>query len=212
MPESTIPKQFKAILFDLDGVLVNMPDGHYEALNRALSLFGARIEEEEHYGFFNGLPSRKKLALLEEQGRLPAGLIEFINDIKQHYTKQVIPNYCPPDHSKLIMMRHLKDANLKVGCCSNSVQETLHLMLKSAHLFDYFDTIIGNDEVTKAKPDPEMYLVAMEKLGVTPEETIIVEDSPHGIQAAHASGATVYEVRGVEDVHLGLFLDILKYD
>lgn len=205
-------KQYKAILFDLDGVLVNMPNAHYEALNRALSLFGATIEEEEHYGFFNGLPSRRKLALLEEKGRLPSGLVEFINDVKQQYTKELIPKYCPPEHSKLIMMRHLKDAGLKVGCCSNSVKETLHLMLQSAQLFDHFDLIIGNDEVSKAKPDPEMYIVAMERLGVTPEETIIIEDSPHGIEAAHASGATVYEVRGVDDVHLGLFLDVLKYE
>lgn len=209
---SETPKQYKAVLFDLDGVLVNMPDAHYEALNRALSLFGAKIEKDEHYGFLNGLPSRKKLGLLEEQGRLPSGLVEFINEIKQQYTKQIIPNHCPPEHSKLIMMRQLKNAGLKVGCCSNSVQETLHLMLKSALLFDHFDLIIGNDQVSKAKPDPEMYTLAMEKLGVTPEETIIVEDSPHGIEAARASGAKVYEVRGVEDVHLGLFDDILKYD
>jgi beta-phosphoglucomutase-like phosphatase (HAD superfamily) len=57
-----------------------------------------------------------------------------------------------------------------------------------------------------------MYITAMERLGVTPEETIIVEDAPHGIEAARASGAHVYEVRGVEDVHLGLFADILNYD
>lgn len=201
---------YKAILFDLDGVLVDMPDAHYEALNQALSLFGVKIEEDEHYSFFNGLPSHKKLAMLEEQGRLPLGLIDFISDVKQQYTKQIIPKYCLPDHSKLIMMRHLKDKNFKIGCCSNSIKETLNLMLKSAQLYDYFDLIIGNDEVTHSKPHPEMYLVAMERLGVTPEETIIIEDSPHGIQAAVASGATVYQVRGVEDVNLGLFTDLLK--
>jgi HAD superfamily hydrolase (TIGR01509 family) len=85
-------------------------------------------------------------------------------------------------------------------------------MLQSAHLYEYLDVIIGNDEVSKSKPDPEMYLVAMKKLGVKPEETLIVEDSPHGIEAAKASGAHVYEVKGVEDVHLGLFADILNYD
>ena len=57
----------KAILFDLDGVLVNMPDGHFEALNKALSLFGAKIEQEEHFQFFNGLPTRKKIEELEKK-------------------------------------------------------------------------------------------------------------------------------------------------
>lgn len=195
----------KAIIFDLDGVLVDMPRGHYEALNRALSLFGAKIEEEEHYTTYNGLPTRKKLEKLEQEGRLPEGLREFINEVKQQHTKKVIPEYCAPDYSKIILMNELRARGYKLACCSNSVKETLHIMLKSAQLFDFFDLIIGNDEVTNSKPHPEMYLLAFKKLGVTPEEAIIVEDSPHGIAAAKASGALVFEVRGIEDVHLDLF-------
>jgi HAD superfamily hydrolase (TIGR01509 family) len=197
--------QIKAILFDLDGVLVDMPHGHYLALNRALSLFGTKIEEDEHHDFFNGLPTRTKIAELERQGRLPGGLTEFINSIKQRYTKEIIPHHCPPDYSKILMLQHLKREGYLLGCCSNSVKETLHLMLQSAHLFDYFDVIIGNDEVTKSKPHPEVYLTAFERLSVLPHETIIVEDSPHGIEAGKASGATVYEVRNVDDVHIALF-------
>lgn len=199
----------KAIIFDLDGVLVDMPDGHYEALNNALKLFGAQINYDEHMTHFNGLPTRKKLERLEQEERLPQGLREFINTIKQHHTKDVIPRYCTPDYSKILMLTHLKKRGYKLACCSNSVQETLHLMLKSAHLFDFFDLIIGNDEVTHPKPHPEMYLLAFERLGVKPKEAIIVEDSAHGIAAAKASGARVIEVRGVEDVHFDLFKDYI---
>lgn len=201
--------KIKAILFDLDGVLVNMPEGHYEALNRALSLFGVEIGREEHDTYFNGLPSRKKLEELEKQGRLPSGLREFVNSVKQKYTKEIIPKYCVPDYSKIILLNHLKSRDLLLGCCSNSIQETLHLMLRSAHLFDHFDLILGNDEIENPKPHPEIYLEAFKRLNVKPQETIIVEDAPHGITAAKASGARVIEVRGVEDVHLSLFLDIL---
>jgi beta-phosphoglucomutase-like phosphatase (HAD superfamily) len=197
----------KAIIFDLDGVLVDMPNGHYEALNNALKLFGAQINYDEHMTHFNGLPTRKKLERLEQEERLPQGLREFINTIKQHHTKDVIPRYCPPDYAKILMLTHLKKRGYKLACCSNSIQETLHLMLKSAHLFDFFDLIIGNDEVTHPKPHPEMYLLAFERLGVKPQEAVIVEDSPHGIAAAKASGARVIEVRNIEDVHLDLFKD-----
>ena len=200
----------KAILFDLDGVLVDMPDGHYESLNRALGLFGANISRDEHMSYFNGLPTRKKIDWLEEHGRLPTGLREMINSVKQKYTKEVIPKYCIPDYSKIILLKQLKNKGFKLACCSNSIKETLHLMLKSAQLFDYFDIIIGNDEVTNSKPDPEIYLKAFAKLGIEPSEAIIVEDAPHGIAAAKASGATVYEVKGVQDVHLSLFKDLLK--
>lgn len=205
---STTPST-KAILFDLDGVLVDMPQGHYEALNKALSLFGAKIEEDEHHSFFNGLPTRKKLEHLEDQKRLPSGLREFINTIKQQHTKEIIPKYCSPDYSKILLLKYLKEKGYLLGCCSNSVKETLHLMLKCAHLYDFFDVIIGNDEVGNSKPHPDIYHAAFKKLGIRPEEAIIVEDSPHGIAAAKASGARVIEVRGVKDVHLDLFKDVL---
>jgi HAD superfamily hydrolase (TIGR01509 family) len=194
-----------AILFDLDGVLVDMPHGHYEALNRALRLFGTRIHEDEHQNYFNGLPTVKKLEELEQQGRLPQGLRKFINSIKQEYTKEIIPKYCRPDYGKIIMLQYLKNAGYKLACCSNSTRETLHLMLQSAQLFDFFDVIIGNDEVKNPKPHPEMYLLACERLNCSPLDTVIVEDSPHGIEAGKASGAQVIEVRDIQDVHLGLF-------
>ena len=200
----------KGISFDLDGVLVDMPDGHYQALNKALSLFGAEINREEHWSTFNGLPTRAKLKKLEELQRLPSGLVEFINSVKQKYTKEIIPQYCVPDYSKIIMLKHLKNKGFKLACCSNSIRETLHLMLKSAQIFDYFDLIIGNDEVVNHKPHPEIYLTTFFRLGLKPEECIIVEDAPHGIASAKASGGIVYEVRGVNDVHLGLFKDILS--
>lgn len=200
----------KAVLFDLDGVLVDMPEGHYEALNKALSLFGANIGHEEHWTTFNGLPTRAKLDMLVRMGRLPSGLDDFINKIKQKYTKEIIPKYCVPDYSKIVLLRHLKNKGYRLACCSNSIKETLHIMLKSAQLFDYFDFIIGNDEIKNHKPHPEMYLITFEKLGLKPEECIIVEDAPHGVAAAKASGGVVYEVRGVQDVNLGLFKDILK--
>lgn len=200
---------YKAILFDLDGVLVDMPTGHYEALNKTLHLFGANIDEEEHSKVFNGLPTRKKVEELERLGRLPEGLKEFINSIKQKNTKEIIPKYCIPDYSKIILLKHLKKRGFILGCCSNSVRETVNLMLSSAQLATFFDHIIGNDDVVNPKPHPEIYLKTFEMLKLKPEECIIVEDSIPGIAAARASGATVYEVRDVNDVSLSLFANLL---
>jgi len=200
----------KAVLFDLDGVLVNMPNGHYEALNKTLKLFGAYINEEEHQKQFNGLPTKKKIEELEQQGRLPRGLKEVINTIKQKHTKEIIPKYCVPDYSKIILLKHLKNKGLKLACCSNSVRETVDIMLKSAHIHSFFDLIIGNDEVANPKPHPEIYLNAFKILDVNSQECIIVEDSVPGITAAKESGAEVYEVRGCDDVNLNLFSDFFK--
>jgi beta-phosphoglucomutase len=174
------------------------------------SLFGAKIKEDEHYNSFNGLPTRKKLMMLEEQGRLPEGLTEFINAVKQEYTKEIIPKFCTPDYSKILMLQELKRQGLLLGCVSNSIRETLHLMLRSARIYDYFDIIISNEDVKKPKPDPEGYLTSFKHLGVTANESIIVEDSPHGIEAAKASGANFLEVRNVDDVHIALFDEMFK--
>jgi len=201
--------QVSAIVFDLDGVLVEMPNVHYEVLNKVLSLFGEQIGWEEHVAFFNGLPTRKKIEMLESNGRIPKGLKEFINTTKQKYTIQSIPKYCVPDYSKLILLKHLKAKGYKLACCSNSIKETLHLMLKSAQLFDFFDVIIGNDEIKDPKPSPEIFHKAFEALGVNPQEAVIVEDAPHGIKAARASGAQVYEVKNCSDVNLSLFKELL---
>ncbi len=201
---------YKAILFDLDGVLVDMVEAHYEALNKALSPFGVKINREEQRTFFNGLPTIKKLEKLEQQGRLALGLREQINTLKQDHTKKLIPKYCKPDRAKTKMLAELKKRGFKLACCSNAIKETLHLMLKSAELHDYFDIIIGNNEVAKPKPDPEIYLTACRKLNIAPGQTIVVEDSPYGIQAAKASGAEVIIVKGVEEVDLKLFKKILK--
>lgn len=199
----------KAVLFDLDGVLVDMPDAHYEALNQALTLFGTKINQDEHLNFFNGLPTRQKLLELEKQERLPLGLSQFINTIKQKYTKELIPKYCPPDYAKIMLLKVLKEKNLKLACCSNSVRETLDIMLCAAGLSDFFDFVIGNNEVQKPKPDPEMYLTSFAKLNLQPAECLIIEDAPHGIAAAEASGAQVIKVRGVQDVTLSLVQDFI---
>ncbi len=74
----------KAIIFDLDGVLIDATQWHFEALNKALHLFGYTITEEEHKNFYNGLPTRKKLEHLSKEKGLPLSLHAFINSMKQN--------------------------------------------------------------------------------------------------------------------------------
>jgi len=199
----------KAVLFDLDGVLVDATEWHYEALNKALGLFGYNIDRQRHLGFYNGLPTRVKLSHLTEEFGMPEALHDFIYEMKQQYTIDFIYKLCRPDFQKQLMFKYLKKSGIKIGVCSNSIHETLEMMLKKSDLFNDCDVIISNQDVEKSKPDPEMYLKGMEALGVSPDGTIIVEDSPHGIEAAKASGAHVCVVKGIHDVHLSLLEDYM---
>ncbi len=195
----------KAIIFDLDGVLVDATEWHYEALNKALKLFGQEIGREEHLKVYNGLPTNEKLKVLSDRGELPRGVHEIIKVLKRKYTDEIVATNCQPSHEKLIMLSYLKKLGFSLACCSNAQKYSVDNMLKRSMLDTFFDQIIGNDEGYQPKPAPDIYLAAFAKMKLNPQETIVVEDAPHGILAAKASGANVIEVRGFHEVNLSLF-------
>ena len=99
--------KIKAVLFDLDGVLVDATEWHYNALNRALGLFGYTISRYEHLTTYNGLPTRKKLEMLSVEKNFPRGLHALTNQIKQKYTREEILRNCTPVFEKEFMMHQL---------------------------------------------------------------------------------------------------------
>lgn len=192
--------KIKAVLFDMDGVLIDAKDWHYEALNRALGLFGMEISRYDHLTTFDGLPTKVKLQMLSRRYFLPESLHSFINDMKQSYTGELIHQRCHPVFCHEYALSRLHLQGYKIAVCSNSIRKTIELMMDRAELTSYLDFIVSNEDVTKAKPDPEMYTTAINKFGLRPDECIVVEDNPNGIRAGRASGATVLEVPTIYDV------------
>lgn len=192
----------EAVIFDMDGVLIDAKDWHYEALNRALALFGFEISRTDHLTTFDGLPTRKKLEMLSLTEGLPKGLHGFINEMKQIYTMEIIHQKCKPLFHHEYALSRLKSRGLKLAVASNSVRDSVETMMLKSKLSQYMDTMLSNEDVGRAKPDPEIYITAMERLGVTPEKTLVIEDNEHGIRAAEASGAHLLKVRDVYDVTL----------
>lgn len=192
--------KIKAIFFDLDGVLVDATDWHYEALNRALALFGFNITRYEHMSSYNGLPTRKKLEMLSVEKGLPAALHGLINKIKQVYTREEILTKCRPVFEKEYMLSRLKREGYQLAVCSNAIRDSVELMLRQSGLFEYFEFLISNEDVKRAKPDPEIYQAAFKRMRCRPEEAVIVEDAPHGIEAAHRAGGHVCQVAGFTEV------------
>jgi len=188
------------VLFDLDGVLVDATEWHYESLNRALALFGFAINRYEHLSAYNGLPTRTKLEMLSVEKGLPRSLHGLIKRLKQVYTKEEILSKCWPVFEKEYMLSRLRREGYRLGVCSNAIRETLTLMLERSGILKYFDLVMSNEDVANPKPDPEIYVEAIRRLEVSPDQVIIVEDAPHGIEAARRSGARVLEVSGFHEV------------
>ena len=191
----------KAVLFDMDGVLIDAKEWHYEALNRALGLFGHGISRVDHLRTFDGLPTRDKLKILSDTSYLPVELHSFLNELKQQYTAEEINMKCRPLFQHEYALSRLKKEGYLIAVCSNSIRRTVELMMEKAELMPYLDLIMSNEDVTKAKPDPEIYVKAMEGLGLQPKECLILEDNQNGIRAAIASGGNLLQVETVYDVN-----------
>jgi HAD superfamily hydrolase (TIGR01509 family) len=192
----------EAIAFDMDGVLIDARDWHYEALNRALGLLGFAISRFDHLSTYDGLPTRRKLEMLSVERGLPRSLHGFLNDLKQQYTMELVNARCKPVFQHEYALANLKSQGYKLAVASNSIRNTVEVMMKRAHLAPYLSIMVSNEDVSHPKPDPEMYRVVMERLEVSPHSTLILEDNDHGVQAAKASGGHVMVVREPQDVTL----------
>jgi len=187
--------KIRAVLFDLDGVLVDARDWHWEALNSALDLFGYTIDREAHLITFDGLPTRKKMEYLVTHSGFPSGLTEIVNELKQAITRRIIVQKCFPVFHIEFAAARLKNDGYKLAVCTNSIRDTLDLMLTQSALAKYMDITLSNEDCNnRPKPEPDIYQIAMERLGVSPEETLILEDNEFGVQAATASGAHLMKV------------------
>lgn len=193
--------QIKAVLFDMDGVLVDAKDWHYEAFNKALEVFGMPISRSEHLSLYDGLPTRAKLAMLTEKKHLPVQLHNFLNSLKQSFTKDIITVKCRPVFCVEYALSRLHQEGYKIAVCSNSIRASIEMMMEKSALLPYIDRIVSNQDVAKGKPDPEMYLKAMSTFGLKPCECLILEDNENGIKAARASGGNLLVIGEVSDTN-----------
>jgi beta-phosphoglucomutase len=194
-------RKIKAVLFDMDGVLIEAKDWHYEALNRALNLFGMEISRYDHLITYDGLPTSMKLKMLSKERGLPEDLHGFINEIKQKYTLEITYTKCKPTFCHQYAISRLKAAGYRMVVCSNSVKKSIEMMLQRADIFQYFEFFLSNQDVQSPKPNPEIYLTAMKRLGLLPEQCLVIEDNPNGIKAAVDSGAHLLSVTDVAEVN-----------
>jgi HAD superfamily hydrolase (TIGR01509 family) len=199
----------KLVVFDLDGVLIDSKQIHYEALNRALGDEYA-ISIEEHLANYDGLPTRSKLNMLSERKGLPTDRHASIARTKQKATVDILKETVEPRDDFTDMCRELKDRGYTLACASNAVRDTVKMSLLKLNLIEYFDFWYSNEDVEKPKPHFEMYFKCMLKANCKPSETLIIEDSHIGRQAVLDSGANLLAVEDTKDIYLSKVLDAIE--
>ena len=192
--------KIKLIIFDLDGVLVEAKNIHYDALNEALGKEYA-ISWNEHLSTYDGLKTNQKLDMLTERKGLPTSSHTDIWIHKQKLTLEKLKQLEPND-VLIELMDSLVERGYKIAVCSNSIRKTVLTVLSKLGIMEFMDYIISNEDVENSKPHPEMYWNAISKMKCLPEETLIVEDSPYGLLAAARSKSHILRVKNTKQTNL----------
>ena len=188
----------KLIIFDLDGVLVEAKNIHFNAFNEALG-DKYSISWNEHLSIYDGLKTFQKLDILSNRKNLPKSEHNIIWENKQKITLQKLKNLNQDEKLKKIMYK-LSSKGYKIAVCSNSIRKTVLTVLSKLGIMEYMDLVMSNEDVKNSKPHPEMYWTAMSKMGFLPEETLIIEDSPYGLLAASRSKSHILRVKNTKEV------------
>jgi HAD superfamily hydrolase (TIGR01509 family) len=203
----------KLIIFDLDGVLVDAKNIHYNTLNEALGN-EYKISWEEHLNKYDGLKTNEKLNLLTINKGLPPSSYNDIWLKKQELTIKELKEIKPNDALKSTI-KELSHQKYKIAVCSNSIRKTILTVLSKLDIIEYFDYIVSNEDVNNSKPHPEMYWKTISYFGFLPKETLIVEDSPFGLLAANRANSNVMRVESPKDVtisNINKYINSLKME
>ena len=198
----------KNVIFDLDGVLVDMVEAHYVCFREAVyQLTNHWVDHFYHAKYLNGLPTKKKIEFLIENGKFKNADRLRICALKQALTIDYINENLKFDREKYTTIRMLKENGFQIGCVTNSIRLTTDLMLKNIGIINLFDAIVTNEDIKDPKPSPDGYEKCIKILNASPDNTIIVEDSPVGVQAAKATKCKVLVVKNPKRV---TYKNILK--
>ena len=190
----------KLVIFDLDGVLIDSKDYHYDALNEALGEEYA-ISREEHVSTYDGLPTTAKLELLSKNKGLPADRYEEIWKAKQENTLHIFKTKVDKDYELMGYFQQLVDEGYKVAVASNSIRNTVKIILLRLGLLEFVDIYVSNEDVVRNKPFPSMYWKCMMALGALPDDTVILEDSHIGRQGALDSKCHLVPIENRSDLN-----------
>ncbi len=186
----------KAVIFDFDGVITDSEILHLRAFNEVLSQYGIKITTKDYYKIYLGLTDVECYKLLIREGGLKIGEedIESLIDEKQGIFEKLVLTEGQTIEGVRDFLRMLEQNNVPMAICSGSLLSEIELILEEAGLRSLFEVIVSADQIRKGKPDPEGFILTLQRLNqsrqepIRPEQCIVIEDSHWGLEAAKAAG------------------------
>jgi beta-phosphoglucomutase family hydrolase len=181
------------VIFDVDGVLVDTGPFHFESWVKMAKEIGKKFTKKYFDLTFGqqSVPITRKLV----GSKVEQHLVEKWANLKEQYYREIVKDKLEPLPGVLNLIKDLKDKNFKLAIGSSGPPENVEIVVKTLNLIPYFDVIITAAEVEKSKPEPDVFLIAAEKLKLDPKNCIVIEDAPVGIEAAKHAGMPVIALR-----------------
>lgn len=183
--------KYKAVIFDMDGVIVDNQDYHHEAWMTFCMKYGITVEGDvsRYYGQTN----TDILTSIFPQDLNHQQLYEYAGEKEKLYQGLYEGNVEAAD-GLLELLSVLQHAGIKLGVATSAPKENVDFVLLNTNLRKYFDVVVDSSMVKKGKPDPEIYLKAAQSLGEKPEHCLVFEDSVSGLRSAKAAGMYVVAI------------------
>lgn len=176
----------KAILWDMDGVIVDSSAFHFAAWQETFAKRGIEFSQEDFTKFFG---TRNDFIIRTMTGnQISQEQIDAIVQEKEQSFREKAKGKLKPFPGVLKLLTNLKKGNFKLGLVSSAPKENIDFVFSELKLEGLFDAIVFGPEVAESKPSPQIYQLAAQKLDVNPKDCIVIEDSPAGIKAAKAAG------------------------
>ena len=176
---------YKGVIFDMDGTLLESTEADYRAWEKVFNDYGKELSYESYQPLL-GVKSADVI-----QYQLGVNSEEDIKRILKekfdYFVEYVNENPIKPVHAAEIFLKSLAPYPVKVGLATSSRKAKMQMVLEKLNFLQYFDTIVTGDEVKHSKPAPDIFLKAAARLGVSPENCIVVEDGPVGVAAAKSA-------------------------
>ncbi|MBS1535914.1 MAG: beta-phosphoglucomutase [Bacteroidetes bacterium] len=181
----------KAFIFDLDGVIVDTAKYHFLAWQKIAAELGIEFTPE-HNEHLKGVSRVRSLDLILELGKIEASQTDkdrwLVQKNEDYLSYLVNMNYSEILPGVMPVLQYLKEQNQAIAL--GSASKNARTILEKTGIMEYFDVIIDGNDVSNAKPDPEVFIQAARKLGIANEQSIVFEDSVAGVQAANVAGMT----------------------
>ncbi|MGH4051566.1 MAG: HAD family hydrolase [Clostridium sp.] len=206
----------KAVIFDMDGVIIDSEPTHMKLENETYKELGIKVTQDEHHSFV-GATSNYMWETLKNKYKLNQTLDELIEYDRSKYFK-----YLNSDECEITLIDGVKDLikdfhenGLKLAIASSSPLDVIMAIAKKFQVEEYFEVFVTGDYVQRSKPEPDIFLFALKKLGVSADNCIVIEDSHNGVRAAKKAGMKCVGINsgvaGSQDISMAdLVINIFK--